>query len=141
MTMGRTACFVVRSSSALSSSPTSTMSQLLTSIQSRLTTTSTLLLERGRILSLNLPPSASSTAQITRNLTTLRTDLAKLEDEVELEAAGLAVGGKRKGKATEGELERALNEAAERYDRLLEMLEEDDTGRERAKNLKREVKR
>lgn len=117
------------------------MSQLLTSIQSRLTTTSTLLLERGRILSLNLPPSASSTAQITRNLTTLRTELAKLEDEVELEAAGLAVGGKRKGKATEGELERALNEAAERYDRLLEMLEEDDTGRERAKNLKREVKR
>lgn len=118
------------------------MVQSLTSVQSRLTTTSTLLLERSRILSLNLPPSAASTAQIARNLTTLRNDIAGLEDEVELEAAGLAVGGRKRGKGMEGEMERAVREAGERYDGLIEMFEEgDDVGREKARGLKREVKR
>lgn len=113
------------------------MSAALTSIQGRLTTASSLLLERERIISLKLAPSASSTAQIVRNLTTLKTDIAKLEDEVELEAAGLAVGGKKRGKSIEGEMEGAVREAGERYDRLVEMLEEDDMGREKAKVLKR----
>lgn len=113
------------------------MSTTLTSIQARLITTSTLLLERERIISLKLAPSASSTAQITRNLTTLKTDLSKIEDEVELEAAGLAVGGKKRGKTVEGEMEQAVREAGERYDRLIEMLEEDSIGREKAKELKR----
>jgi len=65
-----------------------------------------------------------------------------LEDEVELEAAGLAVGGRKRGKGMEGEMERAVREAGERYDGLIEMFEEgDDVGREKARGLKREVKR
>ena len=124
----------------------------LASVSARLTTTSSLLLERNRVVSLHLAPSASSTAQIVRNLTAIRSDLSKLEDEVELEAAGLAVGGsggrgrgrgsggkgKKGGKRSEGELANGVRELGERYDRLVDMLAEDDVGSEKAKSLKRE---
>ena len=104
----------------------------LLSIQSRLTTTSSLLLERSRVISLNLAPSASSTSQVVRNLTTIKADLEKLEDESHLEASGLSVGGKgKKGK-------NGLKELVERYDNLVEMLRDsDEVGKERAKELGR----
>ena len=42
----------------------------------------------------------------------------------------------------EGETERAVREAGERYDTLIEMFEEGDyVGRDKARGLKREVKR
>ncbi|ORX40636.1 hypothetical protein BD324DRAFT_647555 [Kockovaella imperatae] len=104
----------------------------LLSIQSRLTTTSSLLLERSRVISLNLAPSASSTSQIVRNLTTIKNDLEKLADESDIEASGLSVGGK--GKRANG----GIKEAVERYDNLVEMLRDsDDMGKERAKGLAR----
>lgn len=103
------------------------------SISQRLTTTSSLLLERSRILSLNLKPSPSSTQQIVRNLTSIRSDLERLE----LESTGLVLGGK-KGKTKGGdEGDEEVKQLEERYDRLLGMLEEDDLGREKAKDLKR----
>ena len=46
--------------------------------------------------------------------------------------------GGRGGKAREGEVQ-AVKEAWERYDQLVEMFEEDDIGREKAKSLKRVV--
>ncbi|KAK8853201.1 hypothetical protein IAR55_003903 [Kwoniella newhampshirensis] len=106
------------------------------SVSQRLTTTSSLLLERSRIISLNLKPSPSSQSQIFRNLAAIRSDL----DQLELEAKGLVVGGgvgrgMREGR--DGEVE----ELGDRYDRLLEMLEEDEVGREKLKSLRREVKR
>lgn len=113
------------------------------SISARLTTTSTLLLERSRILSLSLPASASSQTQISKNFTTIRTDLAKLSDQLELENSGLVVGGgkKKKGKSIEGEFGRSVRELEERYDRLLEIFGEDEVGREKVKSIRREVKR
>ncbi|WVQ84462.1 hypothetical protein IAT38_006614 [Cryptococcus sp. DSM 104549] len=121
------------------------------SISSRLTTTSSLLLERSRILSLNLKPSPSSQQQIVRNLTSIRSDLEQLE----LEGKGLYVGrgsgrgagvgggkkGKGKGGAGDDGRDEEVSELGERYDRLLEMLEEDDVGREKAKVLRRTVNR
>ncbi|WVO14261.1 hypothetical protein L204_101893 [Cryptococcus depauperatus] len=97
------------------------------SVALRLTTTSSLLLERSRVLSLNLKPSPSSTQQIVRNLTGIRTDLERLASEGE---------DWTKGKGREGGEE----ELGERYDRLVEMLEEDEVGREKAKPLRRDVK-
>jgi syntaxin 8 len=86
------------------------------------------------VISLKLAPSASSTAQITRNLQSIRADLTKLEAQADSVKAG-----KGKGKAgKESELEKGVREAGDRYDRLVEMLEEDDSGKERAKALKRE---
>ncbi|ORY33498.1 hypothetical protein BCR39DRAFT_520457 [Naematelia encephala] len=118
----------------------------LTSLRQRLTSTSSLLLERSRVLSLGLPPSASSQNQITRNLSTIRSELANLSEVVELESSGLVVGSglssslKRKGK--EGALAAEVREMEEGYDRLIGMLEEDEVGREKAKTLRREeVKR
>ncbi len=117
----------------------------LGTISHRLATTSTLLLERSRVLSLHLTPSASSQTQIVRNLTAIRTDLAKISDQLELEADGLVVGGKKRGKGkakgVEGEMRRQVGETEGRYDRLLEMFGEDEVGREKAKGLRREVKR
>ncbi|KAL7418460.1 hypothetical protein Q5752_006918 [Cryptotrichosporon argae] len=114
------------------------------SLSARLTTTSSLLLERSRILSLSLTPSAASSAQIFRNLAGLRADLARL-DEAALERGGLSVGGgstggagRARAKDAESEAGRAIRELGERYDRLVEMLEEDEVGREKARSLKRE---
>lgn len=118
------------------STPTS-----LASTSQRLTTTSTLLLERSRVLSLSLNPSASSQTQIVRNLTAIRTDLAKLSDQLELESSGLVLGGKKRGKGAEGEVGRQVHEMEGRYDRLLEMFGEDEVGREKAKTLRRGVSR
>jgi syntaxin 8 len=115
-------------------------SPALASLSSRLTTTSTLLLERQRIISLSLPPSASSTALIIRNLTSIKGDLTKLESQVETEEAVLSAGGRKKGKEGEGELARGVREAGERYDRLIAMLGDDELGRDKAKELRRELK-
>ena len=110
-----------------------TSSNLL-SIQSRLTTTSSLLLERSRVISLNLSPSATSTSQIVRNLTTIKSDLERLQDESALEASGLAVGGGKRGKKVPKGSARGLSELEGRFDNLVEMLRDsDDVGKERAK--------
>ena len=111
------------------------------SISQRITTTSTLLLERSRILSLSLAPSASSQTQIVRNLTAIRSDLSKLEDQLALESSGLVVGGRKRGKAAEDDLARQVGELQGQYDRLLDMFGEDGVGREKAKGLSRDVKR
>ncbi|OCF38197.1 syntaxin 8 [Kwoniella heveanensis BCC8398] len=105
------------------------------SISSRLTTTSSLLLERSRIISLNLKPSPSSTSQIIRNLTSIKRDL----DALETKDDDLHGGGSGKGKGVAGGGDgSSLGELGESYDRLLEMLSEDDVGREKVKTLQRE---
>lgn len=112
-------------------------------LSQRLTSTSALLLERSRVISLNLPPSASSQNQIVRNLTLIKADLDKLQDQAQLESSGLTVGGsggssRGKGKKAEGQAEKQLRELGEQYDRLVEMLAEDAVGKEKAKSLRRE---
>jgi syntaxin 8 len=128
--------------------PAMSSSLALASLSSKLTTTSHLFLERQRIISLNLPPSASSTAQIIRNLTSIRGDLTRLEEQVGTEKSVLIAGGRKsKGKsrngggAEEGEFGKSVREVGERYDRLVGMLGDDELGKEKAKELKREVKR
>jgi syntaxin 8 len=104
----------------------------LVSLSSRLTSAQAQLLERSRILSLGLVPSPSSTTSLVRVLTGVRDDLAKAEDEAALERTGLSVGnGKAGGDAA------ALDHLSARYDRLVEMLQADDDGWERAKTLVR----
>lgn len=114
----------------------------LLTVSQRLTSTSSLLLERSRVISLNLPPSATSQNQIVRNLTLIKNDLDKLQDQARLESSGLSVGkgnsGKGKGKKAEGEVEKQVREMGEQYDRLLEMFAEDAVGKEKAKVLRRE---
>ncbi|KAI9633998.1 uncharacterized protein MKK02DRAFT_28727 [Dioszegia hungarica] len=117
----------------------------LLALSQRLTSTSSLLLERSRVISLNLPPSASSQNQIVRNLTSIKNDLAKFEDELQLESSGLSVGGrdtpsKKGGKSREGDVARQLREAGESFDRLVEIFGEDEVGREKAKILRRAPK-
>lgn len=109
------------------------------SVSQKLTTTSSLLLERSRVLSLNLPPSSSSQTQIVRNLTALKNDITRLEDELDLESGGLRVGAGKGREREEGAVVRGL---AEQYERLIEILEEDEVGREKVKlaNLKRQPK-
>jgi syntaxin 8 len=108
----------------------------LLSIQQRLSSTSSLLLERSRVISLKLPPSASSQNQIVRNLTSIKNDLSKLETEYQVVAS---TPGKKGGKTKEGELTRQLREVGESFDRLVEIFGEDDVGREKAKVLRRQI--
>jgi syntaxin 8 len=105
----------------------------LASLSSRLTTAQSQLLERSRILSLGMVPSPSSSAALVRTLTGVRDELAKLSDEAALERDGLAVGSGKKSKKDDA----ALEELEARYDRLVDMLQADDDGRERAKALVR----
>lgn len=118
------------------------MAPTIPSIQQRLTTTSSLLLERSRVLSLNLRPSPSSTAAVVRNLTAIRAELAQLAEQAEIESSGLVLGGKAlpKGKGGASDTQAELDRLGEGYDRLLEMLAEDDVGRDKAKALQREKK-
>lgn len=111
----------------------------IASISNRLTSAQSQLLERSRILGLGMKPSPSSTQSLVRTLTQVRNDLAKLEGEAELEAAGLAVGGagKKRSNSSGGDLA-AIEELGSRYDRLVEMLQADEVGREKAKPLVRE---
>jgi syntaxin 8 len=111
----------------------------IASISNRLTSARSQLLERSRILGLGMKPSPSSTQSLVRTLTQVRNDLAKLEGEAELEAAGLAVGGagKKRSNSSGGDLA-AIEELGSRYDRLVEMLQADEVGREKAKPLVRE---
>nr|XP_019044184.1 syntaxin 8 [Kwoniella bestiolae CBS 10118]OCF23114.1 syntaxin 8 [Kwoniella bestiolae CBS 10118] len=108
-----------------------------TSLSVKLNSTSSLLLERSRIISLNLKPNPSSLSQIIRNLTSIKLDL----DQLQLEH-GLAGTGKGKlidheGSGGDGEVE----ELCERYDKLLEMLNEDEMGRGKVDELRREERR
>jgi syntaxin 8 len=124
----------------------------LASLHHRLTSTSQLLLERSRVVSLKLTPSASSTNTIVRNLSAIKTDLQRIEDDLEANglkgspatsSAGTAVSkgkNKSKGLATpkESEVEKQVREVGESYDRLVAILGEDEGGRERSKTLVRE---
>lgn len=119
----------------------------LAALSRRLTSTSQLLLERSRVISLNLTPSASSTNTIVRNLTTIKSDLQRIEEELDANGLRGAAGssgtgtpkGKGKGKGQgESEVEKQVREVGESYDRLVGMLSEDEGGRERAKALIRE---
>lgn len=109
----------------------------LASLSARLTTSQSQLLERTRVLSLGMVPSASSTTQLVRTLANVKKDLGKLSDEAELERAGLIVGGKG-AKSSRDTDDKALEELEERYDRLVEMLAADEDGRERSRPLVRE---
>nr|XP_019010286.1 syntaxin 8 [Kwoniella pini CBS 10737]OCF49067.1 syntaxin 8 [Kwoniella pini CBS 10737] len=108
------------------------------SISVRLNSTSSLLLERSRIISLNLKPNPSSLSQITRNLISIRSDL----DQLELENDGLLVGQSKKGKLIDdGDKENEeIEELKRRYDQLLDILGEDEVGRGKVKDLIREEK-
>lgn len=114
------------------------MSGELAAISSRLTSAQSQLLERSRILSLGLVPSSSSTTSLVRTLTNVRKDLAKLDDEAALERTGLMVGRTKSPVKSSAADQAALEELGDRYDRLVEMLQVDDDGRERAKALVRE---
>jgi syntaxin 8 len=99
-----------------------------------------------------LTPSASSTNTIVRNLSAIKTDLQRIEDDLEANglkgspatsSAGTAVSkgkNKSKGLATpkESEVEKQVREVGESYDRLVAILGEDEGGRERSKTLVRE---
>src|SRR4051794_27129893 len=91
----------------------------LSTLSQRLTTASTLILERSRVVStLQLPASASTDAQIVRALTFVRDGLKRVQGS----------GGDG------GE----VRELGARYDRLVEMMEEqDEIGRLKVRDLKR----
>jgi syntaxin 8 len=119
----------------------SNRSPTLASLSRRLTSTSQLLLERSRIVSLNLAPSASSTNTIVRNLTAIKRDLQQFEDELEkngLRSSSSSAGARGKGKGGESEVEKQVREIGLSYDRLIEMLSEDEGGRAKAQALTRE---
>jgi len=107
-------------------------SPTLASLSRRLTSTSQLLLERQRIISLQIAPSASSTNTIVRNLSAIKRDLHQIQNE--LGSNGLA----GKGKKGESEVEKQMREIGDSYDRLVEMLGEDESGKVKAKALTRE---
>jgi len=109
-------------------------SPTLASLSRRLTSTSQLLLERQRIISLNIAPSASSTNTIVRNLSSIKRDLQQIQGD--LAQNGLTNG---KGKKGESEVEKQMRECGESYDRLVEMLSEDESGRAKAVTLTREL--
>lgn len=117
-------------------------SPALLTLSQKLTTTSSLLLERSRVISLNLPPSASSQNQIVRNLTTIKNELDKLEAKAGTGTvnghSGVQKGGR--GGLVETEEQRSIREMGEQYDRLLDVFGEDEVGREKGKALRR-VKR
>lgn len=92
----------------------------LTTISARLTSAQSALLERSRVISLGMTPSASSTHSLIRTLKNVKVDLDKVPD------------------AEDGD---ELRELETRYDRIIDMLSADDEGRERAKDLKRERRR
>lgn len=115
------------------------MSTQLASISNRLTSAQAQLLERSRVISLGIMPSPASTHSLVRTLTAVRGDLAKLSEEATFERTGLALGGSQgPGKASSGADAMALGELEARYDRLVDMLQADDDGRERAKALVRD---
>jgi syntaxin 8 len=91
----------------------------LSTLSQRLTTASTLILERSRVVStLKLPASASTDAQIVRALTFVRDGLKRVQ------------GG--------GGDDEEVKELGSRYDRLVEMMEEqDEIGRLKVRDLKR----
>ncbi|KAL1412738.1 hypothetical protein Q8F55_000485 [Vanrija albida] len=112
----------------------------IATISNRLTSVQAQLLERSRILGLGMKPSPSSTQGLVRALTIIRKELGKLEDEVEIEAAGLSVGGggaRQRSDSASGNLA-AFEELGARYDRAVEMLQADDVGRDKARPLVRE---
>ena len=106
-------------------------------LQQKLSTTSSLLLERSRVLSLSLSPSASSQNQIVRNLTVIKNELDKLFSA----AGGAGTTGKgssgSKVKTKGGDMDQQVEEMAEQYDRLLDLFAEDEVGREKGKALRR----
>lgn len=92
----------------------------LTSISARLTSAQSALLERSRVISLGMTPSASSTHSLVRTLRNVKGDLDKVPE------------------SEDGD---ELRELETRYDRIIDMLAADDEGRERAKDLRRERRR
>lgn len=69
-------------------------------------------------------------------MTSIKRDLQQIEDE--LEQNGLKGKGKSKQGEAESEVQKQIREIGESYDRLVGMMSEDETGREKAKTLKRE---
>lgn len=92
----------------------------LASISARLTSAQSALLERSRVISLGMTPSASSTHSLIRTLKNVKGDLDKVPE------------------AEDGA---ELRELETRYDRIIDMLSADDEGHERAKDLRRERRR
>jgi syntaxin 8 len=111
-------------------------SPTLASLSRRLTSTSQLLLERQRIISLNIAPSASSTNTIVRNLSSIKRDLQQIQGDLSQNGLTNATG---KGKKGESEVEKQMRECGDSYDRLVEMLSEDESGRAKAVTLTREL--
>lgn len=95
-------------------------------LNQRLTSLSTQILERSRVVSLNLSPSASTESQIVRSLTFVRDGLIKIEDQA-----------RETGRVTDP----VVRDLGERYDRMIGLMEQDDIGREKVKGLARPVQR
>lgn len=92
----------------------------LTTISARLTSAQSALLERSRVISLGMTPSASSTHSLVRSLKNAKADLEMALD------------------TDDGD---ELRDLETRYDRIIDMLSADDEGRERASALARERRR
>ncbi len=99
----------------------------------RLTTATTLLLERERVVrTLGLPASAATDAQVVRALTHVRDGLARWEGE-----EGAAASDGANATAARDELDRL----GRRYDEAIGMMEgQDEIGRLKVRPLKREVR-
>lgn len=108
-------------------------------ISARLNSAASLILERSRVVSLNLTPSSNTDAQIVRALQFVRDGMAKLEDQAEIEGSGMHLGGGG-GRVRNQEQAEQLEMLGKRYDGLIGVLEEDDIGREKARNLRRIVR-
>jgi syntaxin 8 len=91
-----------------------------------------MVMERSRVVSLKLPPSASTDAQIVRSLNFVRDGLKKIEEQTRTRGSNRSSGSAE---------DKTVAELGERYDRLISMLEEDDIGREKVKGLARPVPR
>lgn len=112
-------------------------------LSQRLNSLSSLIIERSRVVSLNLTPSSSTDAQITRSLSFVRDGLARIQDEIQIEQGGLNVGIRKSSVAKSGNgtsaADRVLEDLGQRYDRLIEVMEEDDIGRDKVRGLRRSI--
>lgn len=82
------------------------------------------------MVSLKLPPSPSTDAEIVRSLKFVRDGLKRIEDQARQNGGGAAG-------PISMETQKSIQDLARRYDHLLDALEEDNIGREKVKGLRR----
>lgn len=105
----------------MSSSFSSTPSPSLAKLSQRLNSVTSLVLERSRVVSLSLPPNPSTDASIVRSLMTIKQGLTRLVEE------------RRRTVAEDGS---ELSGLKKRYEHVIELMEQDEIGRNKVKDLK-----